>query len=85
MHRIAGIAEAFLDLGKWLAVPPVGERDLVGARAAFREAINARVQNARLALVEFIWFHCRETATAEEQAVLERWLAATSPGGRGPR
>jgi TPR repeat protein len=37
------------------------------ARAAFREAIIAGAENAKLRFVEFVWFYCRETATAEEQ------------------
>ena len=62
-----GIKEALLDLGHWLAAPPIGEPDLVGARAAYREAIVAGVTGAKLRFVEFVWFYCRETATAEEQ------------------
>lgn len=63
-----GIKEALLDLGDWLAVPPIGEPDLVGTREAFREAIVAGAENAKLRFAEFVWFYCRETATAEEQA-----------------
>jgi len=62
-----GMKEALLDLGNWHAMPPIGEPDLVGARAVFREAIAAEVKGAKLRFVEFVWFYCRETATAEEQ------------------
>jgi Sel1 repeat len=62
-----GIKEALLDLGHWLAAPPIGEPDLVGARAVYREAIVAGVTGAKLRFVEFVWFYCRETATAAEQ------------------
>ena len=51
---------------------PIGEPDLVAARAAFREAIAAGVKGAKLRFVEFVWFSCRETATAEEQTEVYR-------------
>jgi hypothetical protein len=38
------------------------------ARAAFREAIAAGVKGAQLRFVEFLWFHCRKTATRQEQS-----------------
>lgn len=63
----SGVKEALLHLGNWLAAPPIAEPDLAGARAAFREAIAAGVKGAKLRFVEFVWFYCRETATAEEQ------------------
>ena len=63
-----GIKEALLDLGNWLAAPPFGEPDLAGARAALRDAIAAGVKGAQLRFVEFLWFHCRKTATQEERS-----------------
>ena len=63
-----GISEALIDLGNWLAAPPLGEPDLTGADAAFRQAIAAGVAGAKLRFVEFVWFYCPETATFDEQA-----------------
>jgi TPR repeat protein len=81
-----GIKEALLDLGNWLAMPPIGEPDLVGARAAFRQAIIAGAEHAKLHFVEFVWFHCRETATAEEQAeVFQMALDVANHGDSGGR
>ncbi len=76
-----GIKEALLDLGNWLAVPPVGEPDLAAARAAFRDAIVAGAQNAKLAFVEFMWFYCRATATIEEQVEVHQMAWEVSNHG----
>lgn len=80
-----GIKEALLELGNWLALPPIGEPDLVGARAAFREAMLADVKDAKLRFVEYIWFYCRDTATLEEQTEaqqLARELSNVDDNGR---
>lgn len=80
-----GIKEALLDLGDWLAEPPIGEPDLTGANSAFREAMAVGANNAKLRFVEFIWFYCRETVTADEQAEafeIAQELSKEDNGGR---
>jgi uncharacterized protein len=80
-----GIKEALLVLGNWLASPPLGDPDLVGAHAAFREAMFADVKDAKQRFVEFVWFYCRDTATLEEQAEthqLARELSIVDDDGR---
>lgn len=62
-----GIDAALLDLGNWLAAPPFGEPDAMAAEVAFREAMAASVPGARLRLVEFVWFFCRDTASDERK------------------
>jgi TPR repeat protein len=74
-----GIREALLDLGNWLASPPIGDPDPDAACAVFHEAIAAGIPGAKLRFVEFNWFHTREEATVEQQRetlVIARELAA---------
>lgn len=65
--RECGVEEALLLLGDWLAAPPLGEPDMVGARTVFREAIAVGIPNAKFRFAEFTWFRCRDTATPEQQ------------------
>lgn len=62
-----GIGEAWVELASWLANPPIGEPDLVGAEEALRAAVRLDVPKARHRFAELRWYYRRDEASEQER------------------
>lgn len=62
-----GDPTAWVTLAWWYASPQFGKPDLELAEGALQEAINSRVEIARLELVKIRWFFKRDSATEREK------------------
>jgi TPR repeat protein len=63
-----GVAEAWLELGSWLARPPFGVPDVRKALSVLREAVSSKVPGSELKLVQVLWFYGRDAASAADRS-----------------
>lgn len=63
-----GVREAWVELGYWLADPPIGDPDIAAGEQVLEEAVGRGIDETIVPLVRLRWFLRREDASQAERA-----------------